>query len=48
MFALLLPPAGGVYLLTSTAWTAVERWYLMRPTAADLPAAPQAVGRPAK
>ncbi|MFD8593979.1 membrane protein insertase YidC [Kitasatospora sp. NPDC059646] len=51
LFALLLPLAGGVYLLTSTAWTAAERWYLHRPTAATgergstVPAARQTVRR---
>ncbi|QKW19688.1 membrane protein insertase YidC [Kitasatospora sp. NA04385] len=49
LFALLLPLAGGLYLLTSTAWTAAERWYLHRPAAggAGRPGA-QAVGQPAR
>ncbi|MFD5564605.1 membrane protein insertase YidC [Kitasatospora griseola] len=41
LFALLLPLAGGLYLLTSTAWTVAERWFLTRPT--DRPARAQAV-----
>ncbi|MFC8719111.1 membrane protein insertase YidC [Kitasatospora sp. NPDC057198] len=45
LFALLLPLAGGLYLLASTAWTAAERWYLHRPAAGA--GAPQAVGRQA-
>ncbi len=46
LFALLLPLAGQLYLLTSTAWTAAERWYLHRPAAG--PAGAQAVGHPAR
>ncbi|ROR44244.1 membrane protein insertase YidC [Kitasatospora cineracea] len=46
LFALLLPLAGQLYLLTSTAWTAAERWYLHRP-AAGL-ATGQAVRHPAR
>ncbi|GAA2091823.1 membrane protein insertase YidC [Kitasatospora saccharophila] len=45
LFALLLPLAGQLYLLASTAWTAAERWYLHRPAAAA--AGAQAVGRQA-
>ncbi|GLW71733.1 protein translocase component YidC [Kitasatospora phosalacinea] len=46
LFALLLPLAGGLHLLTSTAWTAAERWYLHRPAAHG--AVPQAVGQAAR
>ncbi|MFE1319877.1 YidC/Oxa1 family membrane protein insertase [Kitasatospora phosalacinea] len=46
LFALLLPLAGGLHLLTSTAWTAAERWYLHRPAAGG--AGPQAVGQAAR
>ncbi|GLW54966.1 membrane protein insertase YidC [Kitasatospora phosalacinea] len=49
LFALLLPLAGGLYLLTSTAWTAAERWYLHRPAAGPAGGTgPQAVGQPAR
>jgi YidC/Oxa1 family membrane protein insertase len=30
LFAALVPLAAGLYLLTTTAWTAAERWYLLR------------------
>ncbi|MFD8480959.1 hypothetical protein [Kitasatospora sp. NPDC059673] len=48
LFALLLPLAGGIHLLTSTAWTAAERWYLTRPTARPARGSQAVVPQPAK
>jgi YidC/Oxa1 family membrane protein insertase len=30
LFAMIMPLAAGLYLLTTTAWTAAERWLLHR------------------
>ena len=46
-FAAFLPLAGGLYLLTTTTWTLLERWFLGRYVAAGPPAADRLTPREA-